>query len=297
MWRMSGIFRDVYMTAHGHSYIRDAWVETVFDGAYEDAMLKLHAEVASSESGEARVVAELYDAQWNPVSAGDFTAGLKLGIAAVDETLRVKAPLKWTAETPYLYTLLLHLYSNEGEALEALETMRVNVGFREVKIDGVELKVNGVPVKIRGVNRHDTNCDTGHAVSLDDMVKDITLMKRHNVNAVRTSHYPNDPRWLDLCDQYGLFVIDEADLECHGAQLAGGFATLSDNPEWEAAYLDRAERMVRRDRNHPSVILCRSATNPAGAGTTWRWSNGSRRTTPRAPCITRAGMMRRNWIS
>jgi beta-galactosidase/beta-glucuronidase len=264
MWRMSGIFRDVYLTAHGHSYIRDAWVETAFDGDYRDAALKLHAEVASSESGAARVVAELYGADWSPVSAGDFTAKPKFGSAVIDEALKVRMPLKWTAETPNLYALLLTLYSEEGGD-RALETMRLDVGFREVKTDGAELKVNGVAVKIRGVNRHDTSCDTGHAVSTDDMEKDIRLMKQHNVNAVRTSHYPNDPRWLDLCDRYGLYVIDEADIECHGACLAGGFAAISDNPEWEAAYLDRIERMVRRDRNHPSVILW-SLGNESGWG-------------------------------
>lgn len=264
MWRMSGIFRDVYLTARGHSYLRDAWVETVFDRSYRDATLKLHAEAVSSETGDVRVVAELYDAGWSPVSAGDFTAKPKFGSAVMDEELKVKAPMKWTAETPNLYALLLTLYSEEGKA-QALETMRIDVGFREVKVDGVELKVNGAPVRLRGVNRHDTNCDTGHTVSLDDMVKDITLMKRHNINAVRTSHYPNDPRWLDLCDRYGLYVVDEADIECHGPKLLGRQDELSDNPDWEASYVDRLERMVRRDRNHPSVVIW-SLGNESGWG-------------------------------
>ncbi len=262
MWRMSGIFRDVYLTAHGHSYIRDAWVETVFDSEYLDAELKLHVDVTTSESGEARVRAELYDAEWVPVASGDYKARPKYGSAVLDEKLPVKAPAKWTAETPALYPLLLTLFAEDGEMLE---TMRVDVGFREVRVDGVELKVNGVSVKIRGVNRHDTNADTGHTVSMDDMIKDITLMKRHNINAVRTSHYPNDPRWLDLCDRYGLYVIDETDLETHGTGTVGRLDEISDNPEWEAAYLDRVERMVRRDRNHPSVIIW-SLGNESGWG-------------------------------
>ena len=262
MWRMSGIFRDVYLTAHGHSYIRDAWVETVFDGNYQDATLKLHVDVTSSESGTVKVRAELCDGDWNPVAVGDFAAKPKFGSAVLDETLRVKAPGKWTAETPSLYPLLLTLFSEDGEALE---TMRVNVGFREVKLNGVELMVNGVSIKLKGVNRHDTNADSGHTVSLDDMVKDITLMKRHNINAVRTSHYPNDPRWLDLCDRYGLYVIDETDLETHGTGIVGRLDEISDNPEWEAAYLDRVERMVRRDRNHPSIIFW-SLGNESGWG-------------------------------
>ena len=135
-------------------------------------------------------------------------------------------PRHWTAETPNLYTLLLSLTDDSGMVLEVT---RMNVGFREVKIVGQELFVNGVSVKLRGVNRHDSSADGGHFVSLDDMVHDITLMKRHNVNTVRTSHYPNDPRWLDLCDRYGLYVVDEADLEAHGVvNLPGGHALRRD---------------------------------------------------------------------
>ncbi len=262
MWRMSGIFRDVYLTAHGHSYLRDAWVETVFDSAYQDATLQLHVDVASSESGETKVRAELFGEDWAPVASGVFSGSLKFGSAAIEGALAVKAPAKWTAETPTLYPLLLTLLGEHGEQLE---TVRIDVGFRDVKIAGVELMVNGVPIKIKGVNRHDTNADTGHTVSLDDMVKDITLMKQHNINAVRTSHYPNDPRWLDLCDRYGLYVIDETDLETHGTVMVGRLSELSDNPDWEAAYVDRVERMVRRDRNHPSVIIW-SLGNESGWG-------------------------------
>ena len=266
MWRVSGIFRDVYLTAHGHSYVRDAWVETSFDGDYRDAALKVHAEVVSSESAAVTVRAELFDANWNPVTAQILSASPKFGTAALDADLPVSAPAHWTAETPTLYALLLTLLGEDGATQEVV---RVNVGFRQVRIDGVRLLVNGQPVKLRGVNRHDTHADTGHAVALDDMIKDIVLMKQHNINTVRTSHYPNDPRWLDLCDRYGLYVVDEADLETHGTWPVGRPHELTNHPDWEAAYVDRAERMVRRDRNHPSIIFW-SLGNESGWGNNHR---------------------------
>jgi len=139
------------------------------------------------------------------------------------------------------------------------------VGFRKITIENQQLLVNGIPVKLKGVNRHDTHPDLGHAVSLDSMIKDITLMKQHNINTVRTSHYPNDPRWLDLCDRYGLYVIDETDLECHGFGVTGNINQISDDPDWEEAYIDRVQRMVERDKNHPSVIIW-SLGNESGYG-------------------------------
>ena len=129
------------------------------------------------------------------------------------------------------------------------------MGFRQVEIAQGRLLINGVPVTLKGVNRHDTHPDLGHVTPREHMVRDITLMKQHNINTVRTSHYPNDPFWLDLCDEYGLYVIDEADLETHGCHTAGDTALLSKDPAWRAAYVDRAERMVQRDKNHPSIIL------------------------------------------
>ncbi len=280
MWRMSGIFRDVYLTAHGHSYMRDAWVETTFDAEYRDATLKLRAEVVSSESAAVRVRADLYDAEWNLVTSRELSSAPKFGTAALEAEIPVGTPAQWTAETPALYPLLLTLLGEDGAVQEVV---RVNVGFREVRVQGVELLVNGKSVKLRGVNRHDTNCDTGHAVALDDMVKDITLMKQHNINTVRTSHYPNDPRWLDLCDRYGLYVVDETDLESHGTWPVGRPHELANHPDWEAAYVDRVERMVRRDRNHPSIIMW-SMGNESGFGENHRamirWTKANDPTRP-----------------
>jgi len=262
MWRMSGIFRDVHLIAHDSSYIRDAWIDTVFDATFTDALLRVRAEVFYSGNESRSVHAELYDNNFNLVAERYLKKGSNSRHALFAGTLLVKAPNKWTAETPVLYPLLLTLGSDDSHSVE---TVRINVGFREVKVDGTELKVNGVAIKIKGVNRHEMNADSGHTVPIDDMIKDIRLMKQHNINAVRTSHYPDDSRWLDLCDQYGLYVIDEADIETHGTVAVGRLNEISDNPGWKAAYIDRVARMVYRDRNHPSVVMW-SLGNEAGWG-------------------------------
>jgi beta-galactosidase/evolved beta-galactosidase subunit alpha len=176
--------------------------------------------------------------------------------AVVEMKMPVANPLKWSAETPDLYTLLLTLKDSAGATIEVTP---VKVGFRTVQIDGGNLLVNGVAIKFKGVNRHEHHPDLGRAVPIEAMVQDIVLMKRHNINAVRTSHYPDDPRWYDLCDQYGLYLIDECDLETHGFGQASGWKGWQrnplDDPQWEAPCVDRMERLVQRDKNHPSVIL------------------------------------------
>jgi beta-galactosidase/beta-glucuronidase len=168
---------------------------------------------------------------------------------------------RWTAETPNLYTLLVSLLDGGQET----QVERVQVGFRTVEIQGGRLLVNGASIKLKGVNRHDTHPILGHVTPLSSLVQDITLMKRHNINCVRTSHYPNDPRWLDLCDQYGLYVIDEADLECHGVVCVGSYNLIATDPDWETQFVDRAVRMVGRDRNHPAILFW-SLGNEAGYG-------------------------------
>ncbi|MGH2560898.1 MAG: glycoside hydrolase family 2 TIM barrel-domain containing protein, partial [Thermomicrobiales bacterium] len=161
-----------------------------------------------------------------------------------------------------LYTLLVSLRDDAGEVLEV---QRVAVGFRRVEVRDQQLFVNGVSVKLQGVNRHDTHPDYGYAVPYETMRRDVIQMKRHNINTVRTAHYPHDARWLDLCDRFGLYVVDEADLECHGLQRIGDWSRLSRDPAWRDAYLDRAVRMVERDKNHPSVIIW-SLGNESGYG-------------------------------
>ncbi|HEX2949898.1 MAG TPA: glycoside hydrolase family 2 TIM barrel-domain containing protein [Armatimonadota bacterium] len=269
MWRLSGIFRDVYLYSTAQVHLHDFAVRTLLDEQYCDATLKLH--IALKNYGQnavkgLRIQASLLDDKRQVVFAqpvADAVAVAGDDEIAVDFTTPVVNPHKWTAETPALYELLLELVDADGTVIEVATC---HVGFRQVEIKDCQLLVNGVSIKIQGVNRHDTHPDLGHAVSLEAMIKDVTLMKQHNINAVRTSHYPNDPRWLDLCDEYGLYVIDEADLEAHGFCFTGDFNELSNDPEWKDAYLDRAERMVERDKNHPSIIMW-SLGNESGYGT------------------------------
>jgi len=170
---------------------------------------------------------------------------------------RVKNPAKWTAETPSLYTLVLTLRDASSNVIEAVSC---KIGFREIEIRNGQFLVNGQPIRLRGVNRHEIDPDDGHAISFARMIQDIKLMKQANINAVRTSHYPNDPRWYELCDRYGLYVLDEANIETHGTR---GY--LASDPRWHNAFLNRAIAMVERDKNHPSVIIW-SMGNESGYG-------------------------------
>ncbi|HEY9077756.1 MAG TPA: glycoside hydrolase family 2 TIM barrel-domain containing protein [Anaerolineaceae bacterium] len=267
MWRMSGIFRDVYLYSTASIHLRDVRVRTFLENGYKDATLEFAFWLKNytSELLSYRVTASLCrpeDCQTidlpKPISG---TIAEKLEVQH-EAKFKVLHPLKWSAEEPNLYKLLLSLYDKNGSLIEVEQ---VNVGFRQVEIHDQQLWVNGVSIKLQGVNRHDTHPDLGHAVSRDSMLEDILLMKQNNINTVRTSHYPNDPYWLDLCDRYGLYVIDEADLETHGFSVVGNWSQLANDPEWERAFLDRAERMVERDKNHPSIILW-SLGNESGYG-------------------------------
>ena len=183
---------------------------------------------------------------------------------------KITNPLKWTAETPNLYSLVLELLDKNGTATEVVGC---KVGFRDVEIKNGQLLINGIAVLFKGANRHEHDEFTGHVISEESMIKDIQLMKQFNLNAVRTSHYPDDPRWYELCDKYGIYLIDEANIESHGMGYNPD-RTLANNPDWKEAHLDRIERMVERDKNHPSIILW-SMGNEAGdgvnfvAGTEW----------------------------
>ena len=269
MWRLSGIFRDVFLYAAAPVHIRDYAVTSDLDAAYLDAEITLTVDVRNLADtvGEFYCIETvLYDPAGDPV---ETAAGLSLELTdiAVGETARitgtaeVENPLKWTSETPHLYTLTMTL---KNEAGEVLEVYAVQHGFRKIEVRNKRFCINGVPVHIKGVNRHEHSPDRGRAVTQEEMERDILLMKRHNINTVRTSHYPNQPAWYDLCDRYGLYVIDEANIEAHGM----GYdldKTLGNNPEWEEAHLDRIRRMVERDKNHPSIILW-SMGNESGPG-------------------------------
>ena len=249
-WRLSGIFRDVYLLGVPQTHIRDLRADATLDESYEDGLLTVCADVTSPEG--AKLAFTLYDGE-KAVHTGCADAE-----ATVKYEVRVPAVKKWTAETPNRYALAVNVLSG-GEVIEAA---RVMIGFKKVEIRDRQLFVNGVSIKLKGVNRHDTHSQLGHVTPMESLLRDVQLMKQMNVNCVRTSHYPNDPRWLDLCDEYGLYVVDETDLECHGAQMGrwmtgdeGMVFDFSGSPEWKKAYVDRAERMVCRDRNHPSIIM------------------------------------------
>ena len=262
-WRLSGIFRDVYVYATPPVHMRDVRVRSPLDAAYDSATLDLRVLLRNDSAEPAAgctIGARLEDAAGavvlerelavETIAAGRLDAAVELD-ATVEAALPVASPRKWSAEEPYLYTLTLTLKDAGGRALEV---QSLAVGFRQLEIRDQRLLVNGRPVKLRGVNRHEIHPDFAQAVPLDSMIRDVTLMKQHNINTVRTSHYSNDPRWFDLCDCYGIYVIGEADLECHGFAF-DDFNRITGDPAWEAAYVDRARRMVERDKNHPSIIF------------------------------------------
>ncbi|KAK4180279.1 family 2 putative glycoside hydrolase [Triangularia setosa] len=248
-WWLSGIFRDVWLHKFPKTHFEDVQIQTALDGKYKDATLHVKVKLNS----DANVTLSLLDAD-----NVEIARKTKAGEGTIHFDIPVKNPHKWTAETPYLYQLAL---SMPGCALAE------RVGFRRVELlDGV-FCVNGQPIKLRGVNRHEHHPDHGRAVPYEFLKQDLLLMKRHNINAIRTSHYINDPRLYELADELGLWILDECDLECHGLFVVGvdGNKLTSDNPEWKEAYLDRARQMVMRDFNRPSIILW-SLGNESGYG-------------------------------
>lgn len=279
MWRMGGIIRDVYLYSTAAARIRDFAVRTEFDAGYSNATLQIKP-VLSVDKDQSldgwSVNAQLFDAGGKPVFAKELShdaaeilnrdwnakimndrtpqRGLPKFAWLSGEVIN---PAKWSAEAPNLYTLVLTLRDAKGKVVEA---DRCAVGFRQIEICDGQFLVNGQPIKLRGVNRHEINPDTGHVVSEADMIRDITLMKQANLNAVRTCHYPDAPRWYELCDRYGLYVLDEANLEAQGTR-----GTLASDPRWASAFLDRAISLAERDKNHPCVIMW-SLGNESGFG-------------------------------
>lgn len=260
-WRLSGVFRDVYLWSSAELHVRDFFVRTELDKAYCDATLRVRCNVRNygSQPHAGSLTIELIDAMGSavfpPLSA---TVSVAAGAEEVVEFSQLVAnPAKWSDEFPNLYSLLIAL-ANEDGIVREVESSRV--GFRQVEIIDGALCLNGVPLEIRGVNRHEHDPDHGHTISEANMVRDILIMKRFNINAVRTSHYPDVPRWYELCDEYGILLCDEANLETHGV-----WDLLTKDPLWEDAFVDRARRLVERDKNHPSIIYW-SLGNESGYG-------------------------------
>ncbi len=274
-WRLSGIFRDVYLWSAEPARVRDFTVRTPLDAAYRDAAIEVSAELENDSDKPATLslTATLLDPSGAPVFA-DAPVGRAELAAGASQTVAfshpVAAPKLWSAETPALYTLLLTTRDAAGEVREVIPS---KVGFRSVEVRDGHLCVNGRRVLIRGVNRHEWDPDLGQVVTRERMVEDIRLMKQHNINAVRTCHYPNAPEWYALCDEYGLYVIDEANVESHGIGYDED-RTLAAKPSWGPAHLDRTIRMFERDKNHACIIGW-SLGNEAGFGdnfrATYRW--------------------------
>ncbi|MFD7525333.1 glycoside hydrolase family 2 TIM barrel-domain containing protein [Paenibacillus chitinolyticus] len=331
MWWLSGIFRDVVLTARPKLHLQNIRVHAGLDEACRHGLLRVavtvaeaagcaariggqtgtqtdaqrgtqidtqsdaqngaHSDVQTGAQNETRNGSQTPTASAADTASRSFTLAWKLrdregnlivsgeengiegsgktdGNAGTDKErsftieTEIKEPRKWSAETPYLYDLIVTLLDEEGKVLE---TTALKTGFRRIEVKGGLMLVNGKAIRLRGVNRHDHHPDTGRTVIPETMEKDIRMMKQHNINAVRTAHYPNDPRFYDLCDRYGLYVMDETDLETHGFELIGDANRLSADPAWEHAYVDRMRRMVMRDENHPSIIMW-SLGNESGFG-------------------------------
>ena len=277
-WRFGGIHRSIHLLHTSDIRIRDYAVRTLpVSTDYQDFILQIDPQfsVYRGMTGKGTTLqGVLKDASGREIATlkGDVEDILDLEHKAgrMNEwypqrgprklgrmSATIKSPKRWTAETPYLYKLHLTLLTAEGEVIEQVEQ---SVGFRSVEIRNGQLLVNGVPVRFRGVNRHEHDPRTARVMSEERMLQDILLMKQANINAVRTSHYPNVSRWYELCDSLGLYVMDEADIEEHGLR-----GTLASTPDWHAAFLDRAVRMAERDKNHPSIVMW-SMGNESGYG-------------------------------
>ncbi len=271
MWSMSGIFRDVYLYSTDDVSISDFFVWSDLDEDYRDANLRATVKVLNHQlkhTTDYRVELTLLDAGNNPVGGDILTSedmGWRQGVGGLESVLElyanVESPHKWSAEDPYLYTVLLTLKSKSGEVIEVCRT---NFGFRKVESKNNQVYVNGRPILIKGVNRHEIDAKGGKTLSMETMIKDAILMKQFNINAVRTSHHANDPRWYSVCDKYGLYVMDEANLESSDYFIRSNGLPGS-NIGWIAAALDRSIAMVERDKNHPSIIFW-SHGNESGWG-------------------------------
>lgn len=269
--RLKGIYRDVYLLAYPNiARIDDFFIKTELDGAYTDAEMIVQLDLSLQQDCDLKITLR------SPKQGSNIFSdhvSLEIHDARWQKKYSVKAPLRWTAETPILYHVELELLSN-GRSVQKIQH---RIGFRKVEIKNGLLTVNGVPILLRGVNRHEHHPDLGRAVPVDFLRQDLVLMKRHNINAVRCSHYPSQPTLYSLCDELGLWVLDEADLECHGFNDAvartlnipegmdyahrkaltfdNAASFTSDNKDWETAYIDRMTQLVQRDKNFTCVII------------------------------------------
>jgi beta-galactosidase len=261
-WRMSGIFRNVTLISRAPIFIRDFQVRTPFDANYRDANFVLTAEISNvASTAPSSLEVQLHDADGKPVFAPKVQKFSADATTKLTVERHVTGPRQWSAELPNLYQLLLVLRDAKGKVIEVVPAV---IGFRQSEIKGNQILWNGKKLMIKGVNRHEFDPDLGQVVTRERMVQDIRLMKQNNINAVRTSHYPNVPEWYALCDELGLYVLDEANIESHGYD-SGAKQRISDSEDYTDAHVDRYSRTIERDKNHPSVIAF-SMGNEAGWG-------------------------------
>jgi beta-galactosidase len=260
-WRMSGIFRDVYLYCTPEIHIYDYFTLGDLDENYEHGLLNIKAEVTNyfaNNNEDLTFEAELYDKENKKVFETPLIFDLDLAgkeSSQINLSTKIQNPNKWSAEHPYLYKLVLTL----KEKGEIIETIGSNLGFKKFELKDGLMLINGKRIVFKGVNRHEFSCTKGRAIGYEEMIEDILLMKKYNINSVRTSHYPNNTLWYDLCDEHGLYVIDENNLETHGSWVYGqagiGETVPGDKEEWTPALIDRCNSMVERDKNHPSIVI------------------------------------------
>lgn len=260
MWWLCGIYREVYLFAEPKLCLRDFYFKTDFDDSYTDSNVTLNMYINNYNNirGKMTASAKLIDSNNGEILLGTKETELSGGNEAVTFKETVKVPEKWSAETPNLYTLVMTI-ELDGKII-CVKTYKV--GFKKVEIKGEKIYYNGMPLMIKGVNRHDFDCDNGWAVPREIYTQDLDIMKQNNINSIRTSHYPDDPYFYDMCNKYGFYVMDECEVETHGVRRKG---VPGSNPVWTGAVVDRMQRMVLRDRNNPCVFMW-SLGNEAGDG-------------------------------
>lgn len=260
MWWLCGIYREVYLFAEPKVCLRDFYFKTDFDDTYNDSNVTLDMYIKNYNNIRGKMVAsaKLIDANGEETELGKADVDLSGGKETVTFNKLVKSPKKWSAEHPNLYTLVMEV-KLDGKTV-CVKTYKV--GFKKVEIKGEKIYYNGMPLMIKGVNRHDFDCDHGWAVPKIRYTQDLDIMKQNNINSIRTSHYPDDPYFYDMCNEYGFYVMDECDVETHGVRRKG---VPGSNPMWTGAVVDRMQRMVLRDRNNPCIFMW-SLGNEAGDG-------------------------------
>lgn len=275
-WRLSGITRDCYLIVRNPVYIYDFLVNTGLENNYKTGKLETAIDLNKSADAAYFALVELKD---GTRTIGQSRLNIKHGTKSLKTSITVRNPKLWSAEIPNLYQLYIKLLDSKNRLIEVIPH---KIGFKEIKISNGLLLVNGRPVLIKGVNRHETDPMTGQTVSKESMLNDVKLMKQFNINAVRNSHYPCDEYWYRLCDEYGLYVIDEANIESHGIGYAKD-KTLANKPSWEIAHMQRTQRMYHRDKNFTSIIVW-SLGNEAGNGVntmnTYDWLKSIQNTRP-----------------